>query len=172
MAAGETVRCVFTNTKRGMVVAEKQTQPDGDLTNFIFSGVVSGKLKDGQTLKQEVVPGTYSAQEAARLGWDLTEIRCNDPTADSSAETSATGTATYRIGPRGNGHLYLYQHQAGHVQVEKQTEPDGDPASFTFSGALSGSVKDGETLTARGGARDLHHAGGNPRRLGFAGDPV
>ena len=73
VAPGETVKCTFTNTKRGMVVVEKQTTPADDLTNFTFSGVVSGKLKNGQTLALEVVPGTYSAQEAARAGWDLTE---------------------------------------------------------------------------------------------------
>ena len=35
---GETVTCTFTNTKRGTIIVEKQTSPDGATGDFTFTG--------------------------------------------------------------------------------------------------------------------------------------
>ena len=35
---GETVTCTFTNTKRGTIIVEKQTSPDGATGSFTFTG--------------------------------------------------------------------------------------------------------------------------------------
>ena len=56
--------------------------------SFAFSGAVTGTARDGQTLTKEVLPGTYSAQEATLAGWDLRTIECDDPTGDSSGDVA------------------------------------------------------------------------------------
>ena len=147
VGAGETVRCVFTNTKTGLVVVEKQTEPDGDPATFAFSGAVTGNAKDGQTLAKEVLPGIYSAQEAALAGWDLRTIECNDPTGDSSGDV-ATRTVTFRVGPGETVKCVFTNTKRGTLVVEKQTIPDRDPTSFVFGGDASGLLKDGQTLSA------------------------
>ena len=60
----------------------------------------------------------------------------------------------------------------GTVIVKKQTEPNGDTASFVFSGLVSGTLKDGQTLTKLVLPGTLHRAGSHPRRLGPADDPL
>ncbi len=79
--AGETVTCTFTNTKKGMIIIEKQTLPDGNtVQSFSFSGDVSGSLKDGQTAEQAVVPGTYLSPIPVRRGRQLTLFTCGGTT--------------------------------------------------------------------------------------------
>src|SRR3989475_6586849 len=39
LAAGDTVTCTFTDTKRGQIVVDKVTSPSGDPTSFSFSTI-------------------------------------------------------------------------------------------------------------------------------------
>src|SRR5439155_545195 len=91
LAAGDTVTCTFTDTKRGQIVVDKVTSPSGDPTSFSFSTTGTGyagfSLTDaaapnGQTLS----PGAYSVSEAIPAGWDLTGLSC----------VSSLGTSTFR----------------------------------------------------------------------------
>ena len=94
--AGDTVNCQLTNTKRGNIIIEKQTLPDGDPASFTFSGDVSGTLADGRTAEVEVIPGTYYSTETVPYGWDLTDITCED---NDSFGDIGTAEATFSVDP-------------------------------------------------------------------------
>ena len=98
LEAGETVVCTFTNTKRGTVVVEKQTVPDGTPGSFIFTGAAPGTIGDGGRLTSGgLLPGTYSAQEAdPGPGFELESIACDD---ENSGGEEASRTATIRLEP-------------------------------------------------------------------------
>ncbi|GIW20908.1 MAG: hypothetical protein KatS3mg065_1204 [Chloroflexota bacterium] len=50
LAPGETVTCTFTNTKRGTIIVEKQTNPDGATDEFTFTGDAAGTIADGEQI--------------------------------------------------------------------------------------------------------------------------
>ncbi len=142
---GDEVTCTFTNTRKGQIIIEKQTLPDGDLASFSFSGNVSGSLTDGQTADAVVVPGSYSSTETVPTGWKLTDITCDD--GNSSGDTG-TGVATFNVEPGETVKCTFTNTKDGKIIIEKQTLPDGDLASFSFSGDVSGSLTDGQTADA------------------------
>ena len=87
--------CVFTNTKRGSIIVEKQTLPDGATGQFTFTGDAAGTIGDnGQITVANLLPGTYTSTEAAAEGWSLTSIACSD--ANSTGALGAR-TATFRL---------------------------------------------------------------------------
>jgi uncharacterized repeat protein (TIGR01451 family) len=95
LAAGETVTCVFTNTKRGTIIVEKQTAPDKAAGSFTFTGDAAGSIGDGgQIVVANLVPGTYTSTETVPAGWGLTSISCSDANSTGSLPTR---TATFRL---------------------------------------------------------------------------
>jgi len=88
--AGETIDCVYQNTRHGTLIVEKQTLPDGDPTIFEFTGNPAGDLSDGQQL---TVSGNFSAtigsQEVVPGEWNLVDIDCSGAT-DSFVEIGGT----------------------------------------------------------------------------------
>jgi hypothetical protein len=93
LAPTETVTCTFNNTKRGKIIVEKQTVPDGLPDTFSFTpgtGLTAGafELADGGTKEYaDLAAGTYEVTEAAEDGFALTNITCDD-----SNSTGNTGT--------------------------------------------------------------------------------
>jgi len=78
----------------GRIAVEKQTDPDGDQTGFVFTGDAAGTISDGQQiLIENVEPGVYTSTEVVPDGWDLTSIVC-DPGASGDLDTE---TATFTI---------------------------------------------------------------------------
>jgi hypothetical protein len=80
-------------------------------------------------------------------------IKCDNT---ASSGDPATGTATFRVGGGeqvtcifANAHESVDDLPATLI-VEKQTEPDGDPALFTFRGDTSGSIGDDHRLIVAG----------------------
>ena len=95
LQAGETVTCVFTNTKRATIIVEKQTAPDKASGSFSFSGAAAGSIGDGgQIVVANLVPGTYTSTEAETQGWSLTHISCDDANSTGSIDSR---TATFRL---------------------------------------------------------------------------
>ena len=95
LAAGETVTCVFTNTKRGTIIVEKQTAPDNASGSFSFSGAAAGSIGDGgQIVVSNLAPGTYTSTEADAQGWSLTALSCDDA---NSTGSLGSRTATFRL---------------------------------------------------------------------------
>jgi hypothetical protein len=151
LAAGETVKCTFTDTKRGHIIVEKQTI-GGDSTKFSFTGKPAGQISNGEQLKVEnLVPGTYTSTETVPYGWKLTDITCNDTSsANPSSGDKDTGVATFNLDA---GEVvkctFTNEKSAGAfagIIVEKQTIPDGDPATFTFSGDAAGVISDNQQI--------------------------
>ncbi|HVF79423.1 MAG TPA: hypothetical protein VNA28_14095, partial [Solirubrobacteraceae bacterium] len=150
IAAGEIVKCTFTNTKAGRLIVEKQTLPDGDAASFGFTTDASGagtfSLTDEATESRDVAPGTYTATESAKAGWELTGLSCSD--GDSTVDEDAR-TATIVVAPGETVTCTFTNTKDGRLIVEKQTLPDGDAASFGFEttapGAGTFSLTDGGT---------------------------
>ena len=80
--------------QKGRIVLKKETIPDGDPTQFTFTGAFNIAIGDGQGSVRIVSPGTYSVSEAVPAGWTLTSIVCDDD--DSSGSGT---TATYIVDP-------------------------------------------------------------------------
>ena len=142
LAAGETVTCTFTNTKRGSITLIKQTIPDGDPQQFTFTGELAGTIGDGQAIgPKSVAPGSYTATEAAQDGWDLTQISCDDT---NSSGNLATRTATFNVAAGEDVTCTFTNTKRGRIIVTKQTVPDGATQSFDFSASYA---QDGFSLT-------------------------
>lgn len=76
--AGEAVTCTFSNSKRGHMIVQKQTDPANDPQTFGFTGNLSGTIGGGGKIDLEVVAGRYTTTETATPGWDLDSISCDD----------------------------------------------------------------------------------------------
>ena len=135
--AGETVTCTFTNTKRGQIVVQKQTNPDGDPQSFSFNASYDADgfaLSDGQSNDSgDLDPGTYSVSENVPQGWDLDSATCDDGSNPSSIGLAAGETVT----------CVFTNEKDAHIVVQKQTEPNADPQVFAFSASYD---QDGYSL--------------------------
>ncbi|NNG15594.1 MAG: hypothetical protein HKM89_03865 [Gemmatimonadales bacterium] len=142
LGQGDDVTCTFTNTKRGSIAVKKVTLPSGETQSFSFTGDVVASLMDGQTSTPVVVvPGSYSATETVPAGWDLTSISCDD-----GNSTGAGATATFNVEPGEDVICTFTNTKRGTIIVEKQTDPDGALASFTFTGDAAGIISDGQQI--------------------------
>ena len=135
--AGESVTCTFTNTKRGQIVVQKQTNPDGDPQSFSFNASYDADgfaLSDGQSNDSgDLDPGTYSVSENVPQGWDLDSATCDDGSNPSSIGLAAGETVT----------CVFTNEKDAHIVVQKQTEPNADPQVFAFSASYD---QDGYSL--------------------------
>ncbi len=143
LAAGETVTCVFTNEKDAVIIVEKQTDPDGHTQAFSFTASYAPggfSLSDGQQNNSgDLNPGTYSVSETVPAGWNLTSTVCSDASPASAIALAAGETVTC---------VFSNTLRRGAIIVEKQTNPDGDPALFAFTASynqLGFSLSDGQT---------------------------
>ena len=79
---GDQVTCTITNTRKGKIIVEKQTLPNGDPQVFSFTASYDGdgfSLADGQQNDSGLLaPGTYSVSETVPAGWDLESAVCSD----------------------------------------------------------------------------------------------
>jgi hypothetical protein len=133
----------------GTIIVEKQTDPDGAPDTFTFIGDATGTISDGQRIVVGgLQPGTYTSQETVPAGWDLTSIVCDD---SNSSGDVGTGTATFRL-EAGETVTCIFTNtqQPGTIIVEKQTDPDGAPDTFTFTGDAAGTISDGGQIVVSG----------------------
>jgi uncharacterized repeat protein (TIGR01451 family) len=138
LEAGQTVTCTFTNTKRGTIVVEKQTNPDGAPDSFSFTGDAAGATSDnGRIVVDDLVPGTYTSTEAAAQGFELTGIACDD--ADSNGDTQArTATFNVQAGETVTCTFTNTKIAPGTIEVDKtagssSVKEPGGPVSFTVA---------------------------------------
>jgi hypothetical protein len=138
VAVGENVVCTYTNTQQGSIAVKKVTVPASDTTTqFSYSGNAGAQtLTNGQTSTAvSVAPGTYTETEAAKTGWDLTNISCND--SDSTGSTS-TGIATFIVAAGENVVCTYTNTSRGALQITKQSIKSGHAglalAEFSITG--------------------------------------
>ncbi|HEU0235176.1 MAG TPA: hypothetical protein VFR14_01915, partial [Candidatus Limnocylindrales bacterium] len=140
LEAGETVTCTFTNTKRGTIIVEKQTSPDGALGSFTFTGDAAGTISDNGTIVvSNLVPGTYTSTENDPTpNFDLGAIVCDDGTSTTpSTWNVGTRTATFKLDPGETVTCTFTNVQRGTITIIKNTVPDG-PQDFHFNTTGSG----------------------------------
>jgi len=85
-----------------IIIVEKQTDPDGVVDTFTFTGDAAGTISDGQQIVvSDLQPGAYTATEADPTpGSDLTAITCDDGgSATPSTWDVETRTATFNLDP-------------------------------------------------------------------------
>ena len=101
LAAGETVTCTFTNTKRGSIIVEKQTNPANSAQSFAFTGDAAGSIADnGQIVVSNLMPGTYTSTEAVTPDWVLDSIVCDDGQSQNPSSGSLVDRkATFKLDP-------------------------------------------------------------------------
>jgi Prealbumin-like fold domain len=146
--SGKTFTCTITNTQRGKIVVKKITDPSTATQKFSFAGDLAGDIGNGGELSKEVVPGDYSTTETVPAGWDLTKIECSDA---NSSGVLATGIASYKIEAGETVTCTYTNTQRGSIKVVKVTEPADSSETFSFSGELTGSIGNGESIPASGG---------------------
>jgi uncharacterized repeat protein (TIGR01451 family) len=146
---GETATCTYTNSKKGKIVVQKETSPDGDPQSFAFTASYDAagfSLADGQSNDSGLlVSGTYTVVETVPAGWDLQSATCDDGSSPGSIGLSPgeTVTCTFTNAKRGR------------IVVDKVTVPAGDPQSFAFT--LTGgpdAINQGFSLTHAATPRD------------------
>jgi cysteine-rich repeat protein len=98
LAAGETVTCTFTNTQRGRILVQKETNPDGSPQVFDFSASYDNdgfSLSDGQSNDSgPLAPGSYSVSETPPNGWQLGSATCSDLSLPSAIDVGPGETVT------------------------------------------------------------------------------
>ncbi len=124
----------------GTIVVVKETLPDGDPTQFTFSGDVSGTIGDGGQLSAQLAPGNYAVSETVPSGWDLTSAVCSDGSPDDiNLDAGETVTCTFTNTKRGG------------VTIIKETDPGNAPDLFDFTSTLpflpSVQLRSGDSFT-------------------------
>jgi len=141
---GEEVWVTFYNEEYGTIIVEKQTAPDDSPQSFTFTGNAPGTIKDNEQI-EVCLPagGPYTVTESVPTCWDLTSIDLDD---NNGSVDVPSATATINLEPGEVVTAIFYDTERGYIIVEKQTDPDGVPSTFTFAGELSGTIGDGEQL--------------------------
>jgi len=151
VAPGETVRCVYTNTQRGTIIAKKVTDPSPNTTDsFAFTGDASGSIKDGQTIEvSNLKPGTYTSTETDPAPkFELTNISCDDgSSATPSTVNLGTLKATFKLDPGETVTCTFTNTQQGKVKVIKTVSGAVPPAGTTFTFE----IRSGATADTTGG---------------------
>ncbi len=141
LAAGQTVHCTFTNTKRGRIIVDKVTNPAGSSQSFAFTTTGTGyngfSLTDAAAPNnQSVVPGAYTVGETPVAGWTSDGGICDNQQTPGALTVAPGQTVTC---------TFTNTQQMGHIIVDKVTNPSGDATSFTFT--TTGTGYNGFSLT-------------------------
>jgi len=92
LSAGQTVTCTFTNSKPGIIIVDKQTNPANDPQSFDFTlhgGPdnidQSFSLTDTASPYTSILlkPGVYDLHEHTQTGWNLSSSTCNGSSPDN-----------------------------------------------------------------------------------------
>ena len=122
---------VDTGPGTGSIIIRKETNPDGDVTAFSFTGAFIADLSDGGSIELEVDAGTYIVEEEAAADWSLVNIDCDD---DDSTGDVGTRTATIEVAEGETVTCTFYNVQKAEVIIEKTS--NGGVGTFDFVGQL------------------------------------
>jgi len=149
------VTCTVTNTEGGSLTIVKDAVPDsaqdfsfsGDLGDFDLDDDADGTLPNSFTA-DNLTADDYSVTESQPATWTLTDVSCSDAegSVDPVSLDLATGALTVHVDNGQNVTCVFTNVQQGMAVVQKVVLPDTDTTSFTFSGDVSGSAANGETL--------------------------
>jgi hypothetical protein len=117
---GNVFSCTFKNVQRGTIIVKKVTSPAGG-TGFTFTGDAAGTIGDGGSITvSHLKPGKYSSTEAAKTGWDLTSVTCDDGTSTTpSTGDVPNAKATFNLDPGETVTCTFKNTQRGKAKVVK-----------------------------------------------------
>jgi plastocyanin len=161
---GESVVCTFQTTGRGTIEIEKQALPDGAAGDFLFAADLPGTGDDAFALADDgvksvsVEPGTYTFEQAARTGFDLTALSCDD----GSTASLADRRATVDVAAGETVRCVFTDTQRASVTIRKATTPPESSTTGTQFELTPGSGLDGGAVLLRhDGTRSWSVAPGN-----------
>src|SRR5215216_1231269 len=144
--SGETITCVFTNTKHASLTVVKATDPASDPQDFDFDLTGLGVPADLDLDTDPASAGTPSQQsfslnaaqlgahtvaESAVDGWSLTGLVCTGG-GDDSSTSLGTRTATLDIDAGEDVVCTFTNTKHASLTVVKATDPASDPQDFDF----------------------------------------
>jgi hypothetical protein len=94
-----------------------------------------------------VVPGVYTVTEGTPpVGWDFVGVVCGDP---DGGTTTSGAAANIDVDPGETVTCTYTNRKRGRIAVRKITDPNPDPTDtrFAFTGAATGSIRNGEALS-------------------------
>ena len=155
---GQDITCTFNNSKAGTVTFTKIAVGDNgtfDYTtggNPLFSLTTSGTPSGGSSPPTafNFSAGTYTIVESEQAGWTLTDISCTESATQDTTWDVPSRTLTLRVQTGETITCEFTNAADATLNVIKQTLPDGDPASFTFTGTVAGTISDGGNLSVSG----------------------
>ena len=152
IAPGEDVTCTYTNTKLATVTIAKETLPDGDDTEFTFTGTGGGDeltalIADGGSETVMLAPNIeYQVSEAIPEGWTLTDLTCS---ADgTSVITTLAPVATFTPEPGDVITCTFTNTKDGSITIVKDSNRPGSSSTFDFTGDITANLATGATSTA------------------------
>ena len=141
-AAGETITCTFTNTKRGTVTIKKVTDPaesGATATSFTFSQTFDATgnfslIHNGTKTFSNIVPGTAKTvvESDPTPGYDLTSIVCTG----AATYTGTVATRTLSVTPAAGETITctFTNTKRGKITIVKDDQnPEKDPTDFSFT---------------------------------------
>jgi hypothetical protein len=157
LALGENVTCTFNNAL-GAIATITKTTVGGDDTfgftsdlpnNLIFSLATSGGSSPLAS-ESNLAAGTYTITEDVKAGWELTSIDCLLNGSPAGTVSGRGITITVDVGDSVACTFANEKHAT--LQINKQTDPNADPATFDFTGTANGTISDNQNLFFTGAA--------------------
>jgi CSLREA domain-containing protein len=153
-SAGNTSEFSACARVNGRIVISKTAQGgDGTFSYTVASGatvmaspsITTSSGSGSVTLL--VTPGVYAVTEGAPpAGWDFVGVVCGDP---DGGTTTSGATANVDVDPGETVTCTYTNRKRGRIAVRKITDPNPDPTDtrFAFTGAATGSIRNGEALS-------------------------
>ena len=142
LAPGEDVTCTFTNTKQAQLRIVKETNPDGNTTDFTFTptnwnGGSTFTRRDNQAAFASgyLTPGAtvYSAAETVPAGWSLTGRACVlTGTATAKTKTDITNGVSLTLAAGEDVTCTFSNTALSTIIIEKELVGGGSQ-TFTFT---------------------------------------
>ena len=131
-------------TSINTIISNHDPNKDPSTTDTYGFSVVSLPDLDGKAIGEACVPVQITLRVDLKSGGTATKLYLH---LDAySTDPVATGPNSHDA----TAQLNIPTVEKGTIIVEKQTTPDADSQSFTFSGDASGSIKDGEQIVVSG----------------------
>jgi CSLREA domain-containing protein len=153
-SAGNTSEFSACARVNGRIVISKTAQGgDGTFSYTVASGatvmaspsITTSSGSGSVTLL--VTPGVYAVTEGGPpAGWDFVGVACVDP---DGGTTTSGATANIDVDPGETVTCTYTNRKRGRIAVRKITDPNPDPTDtrFAFTGAATGSIRNGEALS-------------------------
>jgi hypothetical protein len=151
LAAGANVTCTYTNTKQAQLRIVKETNPDGNTTDFTFTptnwnGGSTFTRRDNQAAFASgyLTPGStvYTTTETVPTGWSLTGRACvYTGTANAKTKTNTTNGISLTLAAGEDVTCTFSNTALSTIIIEKEVLTGGTQ-SFTFTRTLQGGGAD------------------------------